>query len=479
MRESFNPLGTDAYGQVDTRKRLLTELEAAVGSEHVLTDPDIVKSFSTDWTGRWSGRPMAVTRPSTTQQVSAVVSACAAYRVPLVPQGGNTGLVGAGIPRDGEIVLSTRRLLSLSAVDLSARTVEAGAGVTLGEVQRHVRAAGLDLGIDFAARDSATLGGIVATNAGGERVVRHGTTRAQVTGVEAVLADGSVISRLSGLPKDNVGYDLVQLLVGSEGTLAVVTRVLLRLVPYLRERGVALMALNSISDALSTLRFLRDRLPGLEAADYFHSSGLRLVLEHNDLKSPFSAIYPVYMIVEVAGAGAVDDLVSALSEVDQFQDAVIGGSSSERHRLWAFREGHTEAINAKGVPVKLDIAVPPARLEEFEAALPDVVRAATMDAEIVLFGHLIEGNVHVNILGMPNEEGREAVTGLVLQLVVSMGGSISAEHGVGRAKQRWLSLERSKADIAAMLSIKHALDPAGVLSPGRVLPFDQSHSAAH
>ncbi len=473
--ESFDPSSRDTPRQIHTHKLLLSELEAAVGPEHVLTDRDVTESFSRDWTGRWSGRPVAVARPGTTQQVAAVVAACAAHGVPLVPQGGNTGLVGAGIPRDGELVLSTRRLLGLGAVDLPARTVEVGAGITLGEVQRHARAAGLDLGIDFAARDSATLGGIAATNAGGERVMRHGTTRVQILGVEAVLADGSVISRLSGLPKDNVGYDLVQLLVGSEGTLAVLTRVQLRLVPYLRERSAALVAVASISDALNTLQSLRARLPSLEAADYFHSDGLRLVLEHTGLKSPFSVAYPVYLLVEIAGPGAMDDLAGALSHIAQVQDAAIGEATSERRRLWALREGHTEAINARGVPVKLDVAVPTARLEEFEEALPNVVRAAAVNAEIVLFGHLAEGNVHVNILGVPNEADQEAVTDSVLRLVVSLGGSISAEHGVGRAKRRWLALQRGKADVAAMLSIKHALDPAGILAPGRVLPSDLSH----
>jgi FAD/FMN-containing dehydrogenase len=236
-----------------------------------------------------------------------------------------------------------------------------------------------------------------------------------------------------------------------------------------------LVAVNSVSDALSTVRSLRSRLPGLEAVDYFHSGGLRLVLEHSGLKSPFSESYPVYLLVEVAGEGAVDDLASALSDAKQVQDAAIGESHSERRRLWALRESHTEAINAKGVPVKLDVAVPTSRLEEFEAAIPNAVRATTVDAEIVLFGHLVEGNVHVNILGLPNEKEQEAVTDSVLQLVVSLGGSISAEHGVGRAKRRWLALERSKADIAAMLAIKRSLDPLGILSPGRVLPNDQLH----
>ncbi len=471
MHREFDPPDVGLHPQGWDRERLLADLRAAVGPEHVLIDPSLAESYSRDWTGRWSGRPTAIVRPSTTDQVAAVVSACAAHGVPLVPQGGNTGLVGAGVPRDGEVVVSTRRMHSLGPVDTVSRTVEVGAGVSLAEVQKHVRAVGLDVGIDFGARDSATLGGIVATNAGGERVMRHGTTRAQILGIEAVLADGSVISRMSGLPKDNVGYDLVQLLIGCEGTLGIITRVILRLVPYLSERAAVLMGLMSISDALAAVNSLRTRLPGLEAADYFHDTGLRLVLEHRGLASPFSATYPVYLLAEVAGSGAMESLVDALADIPQVQDAAMAGPVPDRRRLWALREGHTEAINAAGTPVKLDVAVPAQHLEGFEKALPDVVRAEAPEATIVLFGHLVEGNVHVNVLGVADPRDQESVTDSVLRLVVSLGGSISAEHGVGRAKQRWLVLARGPADVAAMLSIKRALDPQAILSPGRVLPL--------
>ena len=466
------PRSLDGSPRNPDEKGLLADLHAAVGSAHLLTDPDLTESYSRDWTSRWSGKPIAVVRPGTTEQVVAVVRACAAHRVALVPQGGNTGLVGAGIPGDGEVVLSTRRLRDLGPVDTRARTVEVGAGVTLAEVQRHVRAAGLDVGIDFGARDSATLGGIVATNAGGERVMRHGTTRAQILGVEAVLGDGSLIRRMAGLPKDNVGFDLVQLLIGSEGTLGVVTRVLLRLVPYVSQRAVALIGLASITDALSTVDFLRNRLPDLEAADYFHDHGLNRVLEHSSLTAPFPTNYPVYLLVEAVGPNSMEELASCLMEIEQVRDAAMAGTSTERHKLWAMREGHTPAISAAGVPVKLDVAVPTASLEKFEAALVDVVHAQAPSAETVLFGHLVEGNVHVNILGVADPVDQELLTDAILQLVASMGGSISAEHGVGRAKRRWLNLGRSEADIAAMLAIKRALDPGDILSPGRIFPIN-------
>lgn len=464
------PSGLDEGPRNPDRESLLAALNVIVGSAHVLIDSDVMESYSRDWTGRWSGEPIAVVRPGTTEQVAAVVKVCADHGVAIVPQGGNTGLVGAGVPSDGEVVLSTRRLRELDAVDVRARTVEVGAGVTLAEIQGHVRAAGLDVGIDFGARDSATIGGIVATNAGGERVMRHGTTRFQILGIEAVLGDGSLIHRMAGLPKDNVGFDLVQLLIGSEGTLGVVTRVLLRLVPYVSQRAAALIGLASITDALSTADFLRNRLPGLEAADYFHDHGLDRVLEHSGLTPPFRISYPVYLVVEAVGPGALEELASALTEVEQVRDAAMAGTSAERHKLWAMREGHTPAISAAGIPVKLDVAVPTANLEKFETDLTDIVHAKAPGSEIVLFGHLVEGNVHVNILGVADPVEQETLTGAVLELVVALGGSISAEHGIGRAKQRWLNLNRSEADIAAMVAIKRALDPGGVLSPGRVLP---------
>jgi FAD/FMN-containing dehydrogenase len=457
-------------------------LRELVGDGQVVTDPDVVAPYAQDWTRRWQGKPLAVVRPATMGEVAAVIRACADAAVPLVPQGGNTGLVGAGVPQDGEVVLSLRRLNSVGPVDRLTRTLVAGAGATLADVQRAARAEGLDVGIDFAARDSATIGGIVATNAGGERVLRHGVTRTQVRGLEAVLADGSIIRRMSGLPKDNTGYDLIQLLVGSEGTLGVITAVQLRLVPAARAAGTALVAVKTIDDALSVLDAVRQRFAGLDAAEYFHDDGLQLVLRHRKLASPFDRPHPLYVLVEVADAGvggggagsgvegaAVDDLAELLGELPMVRDAVLAGTAADRRRLWELREAHTESISAEGVPVKLDVALPLSRLGLFEQQLPDVVRAVAPHAVPILFGHIAEGNVHVNLLAATEDDAEGAVTEAVLKLVAWLGGSISAEHGIGLAKRRWLPLTREPADLAAMRAIKHALDPAGILSPGRVL----------
>jgi FAD/FMN-containing dehydrogenase len=455
---------------------LSATLRELVGESQVITDPDVVAPYAQDWTGRWHGKPLAVVRPGNVGEVSAVVAACAEAGIPLVPQGGNTGLVGAGVPQDGEVVVSTRRLTSIGPLDGLGRTLVAGAGATLAAAQAAARRAGLDLGIDFAARDSATIGGIAATNAGGERVLRHGVTRTQVTGLEVVLADGSVVRRMSGLPKDNTGYDLVQVMVGSEGTLGVITAVQFRLVSPSGAAGTALVAIKTVDDALTVLEAVRRRFAGLDAAEYFHDDGLRLVMRHRKLSSPFDRPHPIYLLVDVAGAGGassalavVDDLAELLGELDVVRDATLASTAADRRRLWELREAHTESISAEGVPVKLDVALPLNRLGRFEQEHPGVVRGVSRHAVPILFGHINEGNVHVNLLGATEDDRQGAVTEAVLELVARFGGSISAEHGIGLAKRRWMPLTRSRADLAAMRAIKAALDPLGILSPGRVL----------
>jgi FAD/FMN-containing dehydrogenase len=448
---------------------LLDDLRAVVGADHVLVDADLRSSYETDWTGRFSGTATAVVRPADTAQVAAVVRACAAAGQPLVVQGGNTGLVGGSVPAGGEVLLSLTRLTSLGPVDAAAGQVTAGAGVTLASLQSHARAADLDFGVDLAARDSATVGGLVATNAGGIRVLRYGSMRAQVVGAEAVLADGSVVSRLGGLEKDNTGYDLVSLLCGSEGTLGVVTQVRLRLVPRLRARAVALLALPGTGTAVTVLPALRERLPDLAAAELFLADGLALVRSYGGLPAPFPVEHPAYLVVECAGrADPTDALVEAVSEVEGLLDATVATDSAGQRALWAYREQHTEAISAAGVPVKLDVSVPVGRLPELVERLPAVIAGPAPGARPILFGHVNEGNLHVNVLDA-GERG-EQVTDAVLRLVAELGGSISSEHGVGRAKVPWLGLSRSEPEIAAMRAIKGALDPHGLLNPGVLLP---------
>jgi len=451
---------------------LAAALEAAVGPEHVLVDRDLRASFETDWTRRFTGTARAVVRPASTSQVARVLAACSDAGVPVVVQGGNTGLVGGGVPGPDSggnppVLLVTTRLAELSAVSGTARQVTAGAGVRLAALTAHARAAGLDFGVDLAARDSATVGGMVATNAGGIRVVRYGSMREQVAGAEAVLADGRVISRLDGLAKDSTGYDLGHLLAGSEGTLAVITRLRLRLVAPEPGRAVAFIAVRDTADAVDLLAALRRRLAGISAAELSFAAGLALVGRYLGAPVPLAGAGGAYVLIEVAAeTDPLDELLGALGDCDQVLDATVASSAAERARLWQLREAHTEAISSAGVPVKLDVSVPVGRLAELVGLLPDTVAAVAPAARLVVFGHLAEANLHVNVL----EADAEAVTRAVLALVASLGGSISSEHGIGRAKASYLGLSRSQAEIDVMRAVKAAFDPLGLLNPGVLVP---------
>jgi FAD/FMN-containing dehydrogenase len=443
-------------------------LREIVGARHVLTDADLKSQYETDWTRRFTASSRCVVRPAGTGEVAAVVAACAEAGVPLTVQGGNTGLVGGGVPAGADVLLSLGRLTGLEPVDTLEAQVTAGAGVTLEKLQEHVRPHGLDVGVDLAARSAATVGGLVATNAGGIRVVRYGSMREQLTGIEAVLADGSVVQRLVGLAKDNTGYDLTQLLAGSEGTLAIITKVRLRLVPLLPARAVALVAVDGVEGALELLAAARAGLPSLSAAELFLAEGLALVRSHGRLAPPFAEAYSAYVVLECAGrTDPTDELLELLGECAAVEDATVASDVTGVARLWAYRETHTEAISAAGVPVKLDVSVPLRELPGLVDELPGTVAAVAPAARVIIFGHLGEGNLHVNVLAA--EDRAEEVTDAVLRLVADKRGSISSEHGVGRAKAHWLSLSRSAAEIAAMRRIKAALDPDGILNPGVLL----------
>ena len=445
---------------------LIAALSGIVGDDHVLTDPALTAAYETDWTRRWSGRARCVVRPADTAQTAEVVGACVAHDAAVVTQGGNTGLVGGGVPRGGEVVLSTTRLTDLGPVDEVAGQVTAGAGVTIAALHDHAAAAGFTYGVDLGARDSATVGGTIATEAGGVRVVRYGSTRAQVMGVEAVLPDGSVISRLGGLVKDNVGYDLPALLIGSEGTLGLVTRARLRLHPRPAHRVAALLAVGSVAEALEVFTALRGAVDELAAVELLTHEGIELVVEHAGGTRPFDAPHPVCLLVEVTGREDPTDLLAAaVADLPVVRDAAVAADPPARARLWRLREGHTEAISAVGPPPhKLDVSVPLPALPELAARAPEVVAASDSSARVVLFGHVGDGNLHVNVIGPDRDDDR--VDRAVFELVAELGGSISAEHGIGVHKLAYVGLGRDAADRAAMRRIKDALDPDGRFNPG-------------
>ncbi len=442
---------------------LVAALCDLVGDSHVLVDADVRATYETDWLGKYHGTARCIVRPGDVDEVASVVRACAAAGVAIVPQGGNTGLVGGSVPRGGEVVLSTQRLTTTEPVDVAAMQVTVGAGVTIEALQQHARAAGLDFAVDWGARATATVGGAVSTNAGGSRVVRFGTMRAQVMGLQAVLADGSVITQLSGLPKETAGPHLPSLLVGSEGTLAIVTAARLRLVPWFRQTAAALIACDSVADAVGLLPSLRT-IASLDAVELLMPEALAVACAFLEITPPIDpSSAGAFVMVDCAGD---EDPSMDLARVVGERVGVMA-IGPQRDQLYRIRDHVTIAIGSLGVPVKLDVAVPLQRLEELLARVGATV-ASIAGAELVVFGHLAEGNVHINVLGAGDRAS--AVTERVLLDAIDLGGTISAEHGIGVAKTAWLERLKGPVVLGAMRAIKDALDPHHLLNPGVLYP---------
>ena len=449
--------------------QFITALGDIVGARDVITDSDQRSGYEVDWTGRFRGSTPAVVRPADTEQVAAIIALCRREGVAIVAQGGNTGLVAGGVPMAGELVLSLRRMNAVGDVDVNARQITVGAGATLAAVRDAAAAAGLAYAIDLGARDSATIGGNIATNAGGLNLIRYGGTREQLVGVEAVLGTGQTISHLGGLIKDNTGYHMPSLLCGSEGTLGIITAARLRLVARHDHRVTALLAFDDVRDAVEAVRHLRTHLDALESAELVLDAGVRLVCDAFDVRPPFAEPHPVYVLIDVADShDPTDEVATAVSALTTMRDAAVATDGAQRAVLWRYREDHTLALNTLGKPHKLDVTLPIDRLAEFIDTVPDVVQGVAPHGRTWLFGHVGDGNIHVNISGVDadDESGDDAV----LAYVASLGGSISAEHGIGTAKKRWLHLSRSTEEIDAMRAIKRALDPDNILNPNALLP---------
>lgn len=449
--------------------------------------------YERDWTGRYGAPALAVVRPRTAAEVAIVLRTCADANLPVVPQGGNTGLVGGSVPRAGserQVLLSLARLSGVIRVDPEESVLEALSGTPLAVAQAAASQVDCELGIDLASRDSATLGGMVATNAGGVHVVAFGAMRARTAGLESVLTDGTVISRMSGLVKDNTGYDLCGLLAGSEGTLAVITSVLVRLVARPRHKVVALVALGAsvraedlphpgaaptegelaavgqvTSEAVRLTGALRRGAVQLRAVELVFAQGMRLVLDHTAMAAPPDPGAGAWLLVEVAGASDPTEALAGVVESDPgVTAAAVASNAAEQARLWAYRERHTESIAALGMAHKLDVTLPKMRLAGFASNVLRTVADIDPGWTVVLFGHVADGNVHVNIVG-PGPTDQRA-DDAVLDLVLAMDGSISAEHGIGIAKRAMVSRARPGADLLAMRRIKTAFDPRGLLNPG-------------
>ena len=449
-------------------------LESALDPSAVLWSPS-----EADVAGGWSrlGRPLALVRPRTTEEVAAIVRACAAAATPVVPWGGRTGLV-SGACADDAVAVSLERMNAIEEVDPIDGTMLVQAGCVLATVCEAAEAQGLSFPLDLGARGSATIGGNIATNAGGNRVLRFGMMRELLLGLEVVLADGSVLSGLNPHVKNNTGYDLKHLFVGSEGTLGIVTRARLRLRPALPSHQVALVAAEQFDAVAKLLRFLESRLGGQLSAfeamwdDYYAlvttpPARGRPILPHGR---------PYYVLVESMGGdpeGDADRFARTLSDAtDQglVADAVVAQSRAEAEEIWAVRDDG-EQVGRIGPYVALDVSLRVSRIEGFVAALRASLEARWPGTRIVVFGHVGDGNIHVIVSVDPDTSAqRELVTRTVLELASGHGASISAEHGIGLDKRPYLSLTRSEDEIRAMWRVKRALDPNDLMNPGKTLP---------
>lgn len=452
-----------------TEHSIVTRLRGIVGADHTLTDDDLRAGYERDWTGRFTGTCAAVLRPGTLEEVAAVLAICNDNAVDVIPQGGNTGLVGGGVPRPTAtrpvVVLSTRRLDRISDVDAAAMQLTAGAGVTFAEWRRAARGTGLDTPVDFASRESATIGGAIATNAGGSRVLRFGTMRQQVVGIQAVLADGRVVGSMAGLPKETVGLHWPSVLSGSEGTLAVVTAARLRLVPHFDHVATAMVSLATLTDALALAAGLRRNVGSLDALEIIEPEAMQLVSDHLGATPPVE-MRPNGTVLLIECADHDDptaELLDHLATASGVAASAVVDDPIRRDQIVRFRDRITEAIGASAgaPPYKLDVAVPIGSL----GVLLEVARgaASSAGARLIAFGHVAEGNLHLNFLGVTDSD---AIADPVLAAVADLGGTISAEHGIGIAKSRWLHLVRGADDLAAQRAIKLALDPNQILNPG-------------
>lgn len=419
--------------------------------DRFLTDPSVCEGFGIDWTGRYRGEVLAVARPTSTDEVSATLRICNDAGIAVVPQGGNTGLVGGSVPQQRPaVVLSTRALRDVAEVDPVSRQVTVGAGLTLAEVRAIAADAGLEYGIDLGARDSATIGGTVATNAGGINVVAYGMTRKQVVGVEAVLANGDIVSSLRGLAKDNTGYDLSQLFCGSEGTLGVITKVRLQLLPPWTGTTTAMVGVQSYAAAIEFAQHV-GTTARIKAAEIFDWYGLELASKHLGISSPLPARTPLVMLIEFSGDAELRDA------------AIVAVDKRDRERLWHIRESLPDLMAREGLTHKLDVAVTPGMLDGLAEGAHAVLTHESVTSHL-LFGHLLDGNLHISFVGPAVDD--ESLDNQLLELVGKLKGTISAEHGVGTQKAHALHLVRAANEITAMKAIKTALDPKNIMNPG-------------
>lgn len=462
--------------------QLLEQLKDIVGPKGWTSDSDTLEPHVNEWRGVFVGRTPLMVMPATTDEVSRVIAACAKAGVAVVPQGGNTGMCAGAIPDDSgeQVLLSLARMNRIRNVDADNFSIEVDAGCILQTIQEAALNVRRYFPLSLAAEGSCQIGGNIATNAGGLNVIRYGTTRALVLGLEVVLADGTILNSLRSLRKDTAGYDLKQLFIGSEGTLGVITAATLRLFPEPGELGTALVAIPSSGASVTLLGHLKASFPDqVQTFELVSSYVFGLVAEHvQDAGLPFDGDYPWYVLLEVATGAEQDRLEEVLMEGAEsglVLDAVIAKNSAEAANLWRLRHSISEAERQAGKALKHDISVPVSKMQEFLLRGDELLAKLRPDATLVAFGHVGDGNLHYNV-SLPHDLGSEEfasagkqITGAIYDLVAELGGSFSAEHGVGQLKRSFLAEYRSGPEYELMRTLKKTLDPAKILNPGKVI----------
>ncbi|EJL69550.1 FAD/FMN-dependent dehydrogenase [Variovorax sp. CF313] len=454
----------------------LEALSRTLGVDDLLVGDAVAARRCSDWSGAPGGLPLALVRPRNTAEVSRVLRLCTEHRVPLVPQGGLTGLAGAALPSTDAVALSLERMNAVEALDAAAGTMTVQAGVTLQSVQEAAAAQGLMFGVDFGARGSCQIGGALSTSAGGNGVLQFGMMREQTLGLEVVLADGRVLPMLRPMLKNNTGYDLKQFFIGAEGTLGVITRALLRLHPAPKARVTALVAVAQFDDALALLDRLRRYFPGMLAAfELMWRDFVQTSLRWQHLREPFDTAYPLLALIDVTGgdeAGLRETLETGLDEAMEAgvaRDVTIAQSHAQARAFWTIREATAELPLHMRPPINLDVSLPMASIGRFVDACRAGLDARWPSHRSLFFGHVGDSNLHVTTDGQSIGGEAEVFERMVYAQVEASGGSISAEHGIGLHKKPYLSASRTPAELATMRAIKHALDPLHLLNPGKIL----------
>jgi FAD/FMN-containing dehydrogenase len=443
---------------------LIEHLAGIVGARHVSTDPDVLAGRCVDHTGRYRGRASALVRPGSDEEVGAVLRACRDAGGRVTIQGGRTSLVAGTVPEHDDVLVSTERLNDIGAIDTVERRVRVGAGVTAAALQRAAIGAGLVFGVDLASRDSATVGGMAATNAGGLRTVQYGNMAEQILGLDVALPDGSVVRRHSEVRRDNTGYDLAALFVGAEGTIGVITALDVRLHPTPAHRVTAIAGFADLDALIAAGREFRDA-DGIAACELIDSRASALTAEHLGIGAPVEGDWQ--LLVELVGdTDQTERLAAALERADIVGEPAVGMDAAASHRLWQVRESVAEVLGLFGPPLKFDVSLPLGRISGFVTAANAVVAEHAPEAIPVLFGHIGEGNLHLNLVRCALDGEREgALYAAMMELIAEHGGNVSSEHGVGSRKRAYLSMSRTPADIAAMRAVKNAFDPDGYLNP--------------